>query len=420
MAGTSFRQIEQDMRAKIRYGKWTPGALLPSRRDLAKEYGVTCVTVQRAIASLLSDGTVRAHPRKGTFVSGEAAPVRAFGHFDNRYAMDTPGKKLTLGIVAELPAQGSPRSDGNYFEQRVAVQAVEQVYSEQALTTRFMNIVQPDGKHLLVDEAIDALLAEHIDGIVVVFSDEPDKVNRVFSMARKIKVPIVYIASRELAAPLPHIYFDNRDAGFQAAQHLLDQGCMSLAFVAPFLEDWGQEREAGIRHAVSAAGLREQSLRVQPDCPEIAPWNSTEPDMEYETNKQIVQAAAYESGKALFGSGECPDGIIAVNDHAAFGVIQAAAECDRLPGRDFLIIGFDDVPDSRIVNLSTLRPPLEWMGHEAANLLLDAVSGRQLPQQVKLRSHLVTRASTSKPARPTPAGERAESPNRHHGDAVRA
>jgi DNA-binding LacI/PurR family transcriptional regulator len=395
MAVNSFKEIEQDMRSKISYGKWAPGAPLPSRRDLAKEYGVTCVTIQRAIAGLIADGTVLAHPRKGTFVSGEAAAQRAGGSS----APAATGKRPVIGIIAELPVHGSPRSDGSYFENRIAVQAVEQVYSEQGLTTRFINILQPNDKHLHVDEAIDQLVAENVDGIVVVFCDELDKVKRVYAASRRIKVPLVYVASRELMVPISHVYFDNRDAGFQAAQHLIDQGCTSIAMFAPFIEDWAQERSAGIRHAIATSDLSPRSVSFHPQMPLVAQWNLSDLGVGYEENKRITQAEAYQCAKEFFGAGPAPDGIIAANDHVAFGIIQAAEEFSKFSGRDYLLVGFDDVPDSRMVNLSTLRPPLEWMGYEAANLLLQSIQGRQSTRHIKLRSHLVTRASTNNAGR---------------------
>lgn len=43
--------------------------MLPSRRELAREYRVSSVTIGRAIDSLISDDLLRADSRRGTFVS---------------------------------------------------------------------------------------------------------------------------------------------------------------------------------------------------------------------------------------------------------------------------------------------------------------------------------------------------------------
>ena len=68
----AYQRIAADLRAQIRAGRWLPGALLPSRRRLAQEYGVELGTLQQAISGLLADGTLKALPRQGTVV-GPAA-----------------------------------------------------------------------------------------------------------------------------------------------------------------------------------------------------------------------------------------------------------------------------------------------------------------------------------------------------------
>ncbi|HEX5324039.1 MAG TPA: GntR family transcriptional regulator, partial [Capsulimonadaceae bacterium] len=64
-----YKQIEKSLRHRINEGQWRAGTMLPSRRDLAKEYGVSSVTVERAIASLIAEGMLRADDRRGTFVA---------------------------------------------------------------------------------------------------------------------------------------------------------------------------------------------------------------------------------------------------------------------------------------------------------------------------------------------------------------
>jgi LacI family transcriptional regulator len=91
-------------------------------------------------------------------------------------------------------------------------------------------------------------------------------------------------------------------------------------------------------------------------------------------------------------------GIIAVNDHTAYGVLRAATEAGLTPGRDFGLIGFDDAPHSRVVGLTSVRPPLDALGEEAGHLAARALAGDASALQVGLRSLLVPRASTCLPA----------------------
>jgi GntR family transcriptional regulator len=58
------------------FAKYNRGDRLPSEFDLAKEFGVSRVTLQRALAQLVEDGVVIRLQGKGTFYSGEGKDRR--------------------------------------------------------------------------------------------------------------------------------------------------------------------------------------------------------------------------------------------------------------------------------------------------------------------------------------------------------
>jgi DNA-binding GntR family transcriptional regulator len=69
----AYLQIEHRLRGEINRGIWPAGSMLPSRRDLAKEYGVSSLTVDRAVTRLIAEGILRADDRRGTFVTSSSA-----------------------------------------------------------------------------------------------------------------------------------------------------------------------------------------------------------------------------------------------------------------------------------------------------------------------------------------------------------
>lgn len=64
-----FRELTQ----KIHVGEYAPGSRIPSRSDLAKDYKVSPVTMQRVFDRLIDDGYVCPRGRSGSFVT-EAPP----------------------------------------------------------------------------------------------------------------------------------------------------------------------------------------------------------------------------------------------------------------------------------------------------------------------------------------------------------
>jgi GntR family transcriptional regulator len=67
--GTALhRQLYIVLRDQIMRGTFPPGAAIPKEADLEKLFGVSRITVRRAVADLETHGLVRKVPSKGTFV----------------------------------------------------------------------------------------------------------------------------------------------------------------------------------------------------------------------------------------------------------------------------------------------------------------------------------------------------------------
>ena len=64
-----YRQIGQDLAARIGRGEFKPGEPLPSQALLSKEYGVTLMTFRQALGLLEAEGLIAQLPGRGTFVT---------------------------------------------------------------------------------------------------------------------------------------------------------------------------------------------------------------------------------------------------------------------------------------------------------------------------------------------------------------
>jgi len=78
--GTALhRQLYIVLRDQIMRGHFAPGAAIPTETDLESLFGVSRITVRRAVADLEAHGLVRKSPGKGTFVlphaGGERSPA---------------------------------------------------------------------------------------------------------------------------------------------------------------------------------------------------------------------------------------------------------------------------------------------------------------------------------------------------------
>jgi GntR family transcriptional regulator len=74
----AYRQVADDIRARINSRELGPGDQLPSERELVATYGVSRPTIRDAIALLRSQGVVTAEHGKGVFVR-RIPPVERLG-----------------------------------------------------------------------------------------------------------------------------------------------------------------------------------------------------------------------------------------------------------------------------------------------------------------------------------------------------
>lgn len=63
-----YQRIYDGIKAQIDSGVLPPGAKLPTKRELAQEYGVSTQPVERALLMLQMDGLVEGRQGKGNFV----------------------------------------------------------------------------------------------------------------------------------------------------------------------------------------------------------------------------------------------------------------------------------------------------------------------------------------------------------------
>ncbi|CAL9347728.1 PLP-dependent aminotransferase family protein [Nocardiopsis dassonvillei] len=94
---SSVRELTVFLRREV--DRYSPGEKLPSSRALVERYGVSPVTVSRAVAALVAEGVVVTRPGAGAFRAGGSVPGRAVG--------DTSWQEVALSAETAA-ASGEP------------------------------------------------------------------------------------------------------------------------------------------------------------------------------------------------------------------------------------------------------------------------------------------------------------------------
>lgn len=173
---------------------------------------------------------------------------------------------------------------------------------------------------------------------------------------------------------------DLRLTGHMAAAHLLDVGCRRPVFISGRRE-WTLSSFLALREGFLSCLQEEGALWTD----EPIAWGG------------LSMGEGKEAATHLMETMPGVDGIFALNDSCAYGVMEALDARGIRPGADVALIGLDDLPASGLsrISLTTMRQPRDRMVKIAAGALIDLVEGkRKAPVREALAPELVVRDST--------------------------
>lgn len=195
-------------------------------------------------------------------------------------------------------------------------------------------------------------------------------------------IPVVAIDPHTGQGGPSTIDSDNFGGARVATQHLIDLGHRRIAHMRGRSDlASAQLREDGYRESLAEAGI---------------PFD---PALVLDGGYQTAQSA--EAARSLLTREDRPTAVFAANDMSALGVLQVALELGLRVPDDLSVIGFDDIPEasSSTPPLTTLAQPLQDLGAQALQMLVELLAGNEVPSRVHLPAELVVRGSTG----PAPA-----------------
>ena len=175
----------------------------------------------------------------------------------------------------------------------------------------------------------------------------------------RLNVPYVRVGSAILDIDNRCVASNDRECVAAACKILINAGHQRIGFVrGPLGFRSAEEREAGFRDAMAAAGL---------------PF-----EREYCFVGNYRFASGIAAGRYLLEQPSLPTAVLASNDEMAAGVMHVALGQGLAIPADLSVIGFDDSPTAQHIwpSLTTVRWPLLEMGELAAFKLVGQYLGR--------------------------------------------
>ncbi|MFF7216359.1 LacI family DNA-binding transcriptional regulator [Streptomyces sp. NPDC008238] len=233
---------------------------------------------------------------------------------------------------------------------------------------------------LVRDESERARLAtylteQRVDGVLMVAVHRDDTLPDLLA---ERAIPTVLAGRRGAAEPLGHVRADNEGGARAAVRHLLEGSRRTIATITgPLDMDVARARLDGYQEALRNAGIT--------------------------TDEKLIAVGDFteEGGRAamreLLQRRPHLDAVFAASDVTASGAILELRAAGRRIPDDVAVIGFDDSIVARHTDppLTSVRQPIEEMGHTMASMLLDEIAqrGKSRPEVI-LPTQLVVRQST--------------------------
>lgn len=229
------------------------------------------------------------------------------------------------------------------------------------------------------NQVIRKLVESRVEGVILTGYRREQT---LYDLLRHYSIPFVVTWSTSPDADVPAISFDNGAAAALATERLITLG----------------HRRIGLICGVSAVNDR-AAQRLEAYLKVLNHHDITvDPSLIAECPFEVAEGSA--AAETMLSLANPPTALFCANDIQALGAVFACQRLGVVVPDDVSIIGFDDLPMTRLVNppLSSVHVPAREMGEAAADALIAAVDNNKPIQSLEIEARLIMRASTRRPS----------------------
>jgi DNA-binding LacI/PurR family transcriptional regulator len=324
-----------------------------SLKTLAEYLGLSAATV----SFVLNNAPNRSIPEVTRQRVRDAA--KKFGYQPSHIARSLQGSRThTIGIL--LPELG----DG--YHSQVLSGAADVLMKDGYFFFTAHHRHKPE----LVNEYPGMLVSRGVEGVLLIdthFEKAPT-------------CPAVSIAAHTVVPGVPNVVLDHKRAAELALGELHRLGHREIAFMRG--QTFSSDSRSRWRATLDVA--RKMKLVVSDELTIRLDRDSNSPELGYTSMQELLMRQRDFTAVLCF------------NDVAAIGVVRALIDAGLRVPQDVSVVGFDDIPAAGFYSprLTTIRQPLQQMGHVAAELLLKQINGHKVPETTQIEPELVVREST--------------------------
>lgn len=208
----------------------------------------------------------------------------------------------------------------------------------------------------------------------------------------EVSYPLVCVGARDTGGRVDHVTPNDTAAGASAAEYLLDRGSTRLAVIgARASYEEGFDALYGVTEGNAALRLR----GIAEECERQG--KPLIPNLIGNTGNDWTIGSGYRVMQHIIAT-QCEfDGVIALNDQLAIGVLSALNESRIIVPDQVQVIGFDDIEAAAYLQqpLTTMASCLDWVAETAVHRIVGRIQGTiHNAERIETFSYVIPRATT--------------------------
>jgi LacI family transcriptional regulator len=326
--------LKDEIIRRIRIGSLGPADQLKAERELCLEFGMSRISVRRAIAELIKGGYLYTIPKKGTFVArvGDRKLLR-------------PQRKGLIGVIVIDVA--------NQFFAKV-VENINRACKKNGydiiLNSSYDNS-QLERRHL-------ESLMNQVDGFIITPTQKKIDILNFERLLRQ-NVPFVFIDRYIENVRKDYVIINNFSGSYKAVKYLIDKGYKHLACLA------GEVISAPVRERVEGfeKGMKDFAKKRE--------------DILIETNLENGKDA-YRITKKILKQAKGSTAFLVANHLLISSIALAIYDSGLKMPQDAGMIAFDDVDINNAIHLSLsiVDQPIKEMVRLGLEMLFGQIEGK--------------------------------------------
>lgn len=364
--------VKEEIFRQIEARNLEEGDYICTEKNLIELCEVSNVTVKRALAQLKTQGFVFGIPGKGTYVGKK---------------FSSKSKPVSLNKIIELliPVQmeSGHKDPADFFA--IMTEVEKGIMAGGGFKLIFNNT------HFNVKLEYEALVNAIAGPADAIIFEPANYSNRILEKHIGILAssgkPFIVVSDRSIPFEVDSVFEDDFYGASIATSHLIKHGHEKILHIN-YAGDFLDSRRKGYKHAL-------MENRIDVDKALIYNGNLKIVDNAFVLDYEDFYHLGYKAVKETLAAGTEFSAIFAINDKTAEGAITALTENGMKIPDDVSIVGYDNRPEAKDLNFSSIQRPFVDIGKTASKMILNKLNGMNIDAVTKigLKPHLVERNS---------------------------